>query len=269
MDRDGLWARVGARLYDRMVAAGERAGMRERRARLLRDARGRVVEIGAGTGLNLAHYPDTIDELILTEPGESMGGRLHARLREAGVGIEVVRAEAESLPFADRSVDTVVSTIVLCTVRDPDQALREVARVLRPGGELLFIEHVRSDSERLAAWQDRLMRPWRRVAHGCHCNRRTVDMLRAHGFELLELRHERWRDAPVLVRPLAVGRARRPGIPSRGWARLLSYGCWQDDRREVHGESTRITLAGDRRTDRRPAGSSGRLGRHRARRRIG
>jgi ubiquinone/menaquinone biosynthesis C-methylase UbiE len=210
MDRDGLWARVGARLYDRMAAAGERAGMRDRRARLLRDARGRVVEIGAGTGLNLAHYPDTIEELILTEPGQSMAGRLRARLREAGLGNEVVRAEAESLPFADQSVDTVVSTIVLCTVRDPNQALREVARVLRPGGELLFIEHVRSDSERLARWQDRLMRPWRRVALGCHCNRRTVDLLRAHGFELVELRHESWRDAPILIRPLAVGRARRP-----------------------------------------------------------
>jgi ubiquinone/menaquinone biosynthesis C-methylase UbiE len=208
-----LWARVGARLYDRMAAATERAGMRERRARLLQDARGRVVEIGAGTGLNLAHYPDGIDELVLTEPGESMARRLRARLREAGLGNEVVRAEAESLPFADRSVDTIVSTIVLCTVEDPDQALREVARVLRPGGELLFIEHVRSDSERLARWQDRLMRPWRRVAFGCHCNRRTVDLLRAHGFELVELRHDLWRGAPVLIRPLAVGRARRPSRP--------------------------------------------------------
>jgi ubiquinone/menaquinone biosynthesis C-methylase UbiE len=210
MDRDGLWARVVARFYDRMAAAGERAGMCERRARLLREARGRVVEIGAGTGLNLPHYPDEIEELVLTEPSELMADRLRARLREAGLRNEVVPAEAEALPFADRSVDTVVSTIVLCTVEDPDQALREVARVLRPDGELLFIEHVRSDSERLARWQDRLMRPWRRVALGCHCNRRTVDLLRAHGFELVELRHEQWDRAPRLIRPLAVGRARRP-----------------------------------------------------------
>jgi ubiquinone/menaquinone biosynthesis C-methylase UbiE len=210
MDRDGLWARIGARLYDRMVAPGERAGMRERRARLLRSARGRVVEIGAGTGLNLAHYPEAVDELVLTEPGESMAGRLRPRLQAAGLSSDVVRAEAEALPFADQSVDTVVSTIVLCTVKDPGQALREVARVLRPGGELLFIEHVRSDSDRLARWQDRLMRPWRNVANGCHCNRRTVELLRAHGFELVELRHEQWDRAPRLVRPLAVGRARRP-----------------------------------------------------------
>jgi ubiquinone/menaquinone biosynthesis C-methylase UbiE len=199
-----------ARFYDRALEVSERAGMRERRARLLREARGRVVEIGAGTGLNLPHYPDAIYELVLTEPGEAMAGRLRARLRAAGLGDEIVRAEAEALPFADGSVDTVVSTIVLCTVEDPDQALREVVRVLRPGGELLFIEHVRSDSERLARWQDRLMRPWRRVALGCHCNRRTVDLLRAHGLELVELRHEQWHRAPRLVRPLVVGRARRP-----------------------------------------------------------
>jgi ubiquinone/menaquinone biosynthesis C-methylase UbiE len=210
MDRDGLWARVVARFYDRMAAAGERAGMRARRARLLREARGRVVEIGAGTGLNLPHYPDEIDELVLTEPSESMGDRLRARLRETGLRNRVVAADAEALPLADLSVDTVVSTLVLCTIEDPDQALREVARVLRPGGELLFIEHVRSDSERLARWQDRLMRPWRRVAVGCHCNRRTVDLLRAHGFELVELRYEQWDRAPRLIRPLAVGRARRP-----------------------------------------------------------
>ena len=103
-----------------------------------------MLEIGAGTGLNLALYPDEVDDLVVTEPEEPMAKRLEQRLRDLGRPAQVVRAPAESLPFPDDSFDTAVSTLVLCTVNDPERALTEIDRVLRPGGALLFLEHVRS-----------------------------------------------------------------------------------------------------------------------------
>src|SRR4051794_9047345 len=178
--RPGLWPRVFALVYDPSLSLGELAGMRRRRRRLLARARGRVVEIGAGTGLNLRHYPEGLDELILLEPEPAMRRKL---ARRAGPGVQIVDAVAEQLPFADGSVDTVVSTLVLCTVDDPQRALEEIARVLRPDGELLFVEHVRAESPRLARWQDRLREPWQRFACGCRCNRATVELMSACGFE--------------------------------------------------------------------------------------
>ena len=141
-----LWSRLAAAIYDPFLALGERRGMRERRRRLLQEARGRVLEIGAGTGLNLAHYPDELDELLLSEPVGPMARRLESRLRRSGVRGRVLHAGAEALPVATGSIDTVVSTLVLCTVPDPEAALAEIQRVLRPDGRLLFCEHVRSDS---------------------------------------------------------------------------------------------------------------------------
>ncbi|HET6449281.1 MAG TPA: class I SAM-dependent methyltransferase [Conexibacter sp.] len=204
----GLWGRAFAVLYDPVVWVGERVGMRARRQQLLRDARGRTVELGSGTGLNLPHYPDDLDELILTEPDAAMGARLERRLRRSGRAARVLSASAERLPFEDGSVDTVVSTLVLCTVDAPDLALREIARVLRPDGQLLFIEHVRSEQARLAAWQDRLAGPWQRFAEGCRCNRPTVETITACDLEVDQLREGSWRGMPAIVRPLVAGRAR-------------------------------------------------------------
>ena len=147
--------------------------MRRRRSTLLGGARGRVVEIGAGTGLNIAHYRDGIAELVLIEPEPGMRRRLARRLQRHARVARIVDAPAERLALADTSVDTVVSTLVLCTVNDPERALREIARVLRPDGQLLFIEHVRASSRFLAACQDNLLQPWRRFAGGCRCNRPT------------------------------------------------------------------------------------------------
>src|SRR5215207_7092284 len=148
-----IWSRFVAAIYDPFLALGERRGMRERRLCLLREARGTVLEIGAGTGLNLAHYPRGLDELILSEPVDSMARCLDSRLRRSGVRGSVLRAGAEALPVATSSIDTVVSTMVLCTVPDPEAALGEIRRVLRPDGRLLFCEHVRSDSHRRSRWQ--------------------------------------------------------------------------------------------------------------------
>jgi ubiquinone/menaquinone biosynthesis C-methylase UbiE len=196
-----------AAIYDPFLALGERRGMRERRRRLLRRAGGRVLEIGAGTGLNLAHYPHGLDELVLTEPFEPMARRLESRVRQAGARASVLRAGAEALPVATDSVDTVVSTMVLCTVPDPAAALDEIRRVLRPDGQLLFCEHVRSDSNRLSRWQERLARPWEALADGCRCNQETERLIEG-ALRIERLEREEWRGMPGLVRPLIVGEAR-------------------------------------------------------------
>jgi len=200
------WLRVMALVYDPFVWLGELAGMRRRRRALVSDARGRVVEIGAGTGLNVRHYPDSIDELALTEPEPGMRRKLARRLERLGRSAHIVDASALHLPFADASVDTVVSTLVLCTVPDAEGALREIARVLRPGGQLLFIEHIRASSRFLAAYQDMLLRPWRGFAGGCVCNRPTLELMHASGFTV-RADAAVWRGMPAIVHPLAIGRA--------------------------------------------------------------
>jgi SAM-dependent methyltransferase len=200
------WARVFAAIYDPSLWIGERAGMRHYRRDLLIRARGRTLEIGSGTGLNLAHYPDDVDDLVLAEPDPSMRKRLQTAVRRSEHKARVIDTHAEQLPFADTSIDTVVSTLVLCTVNAPDLALSEIARVLRPDGQLLFIEHVRSDSATLARWQDRLARPWQRFAEGCRCNRATLELMDACGFQL-EARPATWLAMPPIIRPLTIGRA--------------------------------------------------------------
>jgi SAM-dependent methyltransferase len=201
------WARGFALLYDPFVWAGERAGLRAHRKALLSHARGRTLEIGSGTGLNLPHYPAGLGELILAEPDAAMRSRLEKRLSRSGRIARLADAPAERLPFGSGTVDTVVSALVLCTVDAPDVALREIARVLRPGGQLLFLEHVRSDSPGLARWQDRLAGPWRRFACGCRCNRAIAELIVTCGLELEQAHPASWRLMPPILRPLIVGRA--------------------------------------------------------------
>jgi ubiquinone/menaquinone biosynthesis C-methylase UbiE len=201
-----LWARVFAAMYDPFLWIGERAGMRRHRQDLLIQARGRTLEIGSGTGLNLPHYLDDLDDLVLAEPDPSMRNRLETAVRRSEHKARVIDARAEQLPLADASIDTVVSTLVLCTVNAPDLALREIERVLRPDGQLLSIEHVRSESPTLARWQDRVATPWQRFAEGCRCNRATLELMDACGFRL-EAHPAGWRAMPPIIRPLAIGRA--------------------------------------------------------------
>jgi len=202
----GLWNRVFAATYDRASAGAEQKGLGAARGELLRGARGRVLEIGAGTGLNVEHYPAGI-ELVLTEPEKHMAKRLRAR---AG-SVQVVAAGAPDLPFPDHSFDTVVSTLVFCTVPDVPAALREVRRVLRPGGRLLFLEHVRAEpGSSLERWQDRLHRSWRAVGCGCNCNRDLLGSLAAEAYTVDELERPAWTFMPAIVRPVVIGSA-RPG----------------------------------------------------------
>jgi ubiquinone/menaquinone biosynthesis C-methylase UbiE len=202
-----VWGRVFATFYDRMTAGTERAGLAERRRDLLANASGKVLEIGAGTGLNLPHYPPAV-EVVFTEPEAPMARRLERKLAQANRRAAVTLAPAEALPFADDSFDTVVCTLVLCTVSDPAKALSEIARVLRPGGQLLFLEHVRADDPGLARWQDRLAPLWRRFGHGCNCNRPTPSLIEGSALSLEQIEQDELPKAPPIVRPLVVGRAR-------------------------------------------------------------
>jgi ubiquinone/menaquinone biosynthesis C-methylase UbiE len=211
---DATWGRLFAAMYDRMLAESEEAGMRRHRAELLAGASGRTLELGAGTGLNLEHYPESVSELVLTEPFEPMVRQLRKRVASSPPGsirAEVVEAPATRLPFDDGSFETVVATLVFCSVDDVPAALAEVDRVLAPGGRLLFCEHVRSSEAGLARWQDRLEGPWRFFGHGCRCNRDTVRSIGASSLELGEVRGERLPKSVAIVSPMAIGSAAKRG----------------------------------------------------------
>jgi ubiquinone/menaquinone biosynthesis C-methylase UbiE len=209
---------IFARLYDRITAGTERAGLGAMRRELLSQASGRVLELGAGTGHNLDHYTDAVTDLVMTEPDPYMASRLRDRVAHGASAIpavEVVEAPAEDLPFDDGSFDTVVATLVFCTVEDPPRALAEARRVLVEGGKLLYLEHVRSRRPGLARWQDWLERPWGFVGAGCHPNRATDQLLPSAGFWIDSMERDRLPKAPPIVRPLIRGVARRPsGVDS-------------------------------------------------------
>jgi ubiquinone/menaquinone biosynthesis C-methylase UbiE len=200
-------------VYDRLTAGVEAAGLQAHRRRLLGDVRGQVLEIGGGTGANLPFYGEHVQSLTVIEPEAAMARKLERRIRDEHRTVELVRAPAENLPFADAQFDAVVSTLVLCTVKDQTRALSEIRRVLKPGGRLVFVEHVRSEEPRLATWQDRLNGLNQIVAHGCNCNRRTLEAIGAAGFKLTSLEQTVLHKAPPFVRPLVVGVAE-----SAGWS---------------------------------------------------
>jgi ubiquinone/menaquinone biosynthesis C-methylase UbiE len=204
-----VWGRLFAATYDRFMAKSEKDCFGAHRQALLTAATGDVLEIGGGTGANLTFYNGAVRTLTITEPEKPMARRLEKHIRQAKPDAKLMRAPAEDLPFNDASFDVVVSTLVLCTVNDQPRALRELRRVLRPGGKLLFMEHVRSDDENVARWQDRLLPLNVRLMHGCHCNRPTLDGIRAAGFEVTQVKHDTITHAPPFIRPLIIGIAER------------------------------------------------------------
>jgi ubiquinone/menaquinone biosynthesis C-methylase UbiE len=199
-------SRYFALTYDRSMARMEKAGFRELRERSIGQAKGDVLEIGGGTGSNLAYYGPAVTSLTFTEPEEPMLKRLEKKVRQQGSPAKVVRAPAERLPFEDDSFDTVVSTLVLCGVDDQAQALREIRRVLRPGGHLVFIEHVRADDPKLAKKQDR-MNGLNRFMVGCDCNRATLEAIRTGGFDVDSIEQTTLNKVPKFVAPAIVGTA--------------------------------------------------------------
>lgn len=175
---------VVSALYDAMMAPQERLlGVDRQRRRTLSAATGHVLEVGAGTGRNLAHYP-RIDTLTAVEPDPHMRRRARARLEanEYDFPVELVPAAGEDLPFADRSFDTAVVCLALCTVRSPRRVAEEIHRVLRDDGRLLLLEHVRSRRPAVT-WAQHAATPlWRKLAGGCHLDRPTVELVEAAGF---------------------------------------------------------------------------------------
>jgi SAM-dependent methyltransferase len=205
---EATWGRLVAWGYDWFMSSSEEAGLRERRRQLLREASGRCLEIGAGTGLNLTLWPESIESLTLSEPDSHMAAQLRKRVAQSGRPVEVIEASGEALPFDDSSFDSVALTLVLCTAPDPAAVLREVGRVLRPDGRFLFMEHVRADDPGLARWQDRLHGPWYAFGYGCNCNRDTLATITHSNLEVEHVAQGEMPKAPPIVKPMVWGMAR-------------------------------------------------------------
>lgn len=187
-------------------------GQAEHRRRLLEGLAGRVLELGAGDGVNFPLYPAAVTEVVAVEPENHLRAQAEERARHVDVPITVVAGWADDLPLEDAAFDAAVASLVLCSVPDQERALAELTRILRPGGELRFYEHVRADSPRHARIQRTIEPLWHRVGGGCHPTRDTVAAIERSGFVIGSC--ERFRFAPgVLSRitaPHVLGTARRP-----------------------------------------------------------
>jgi SAM-dependent methyltransferase len=201
-----------ARFYARVLARNEPAEIRAHREELLAGLHGRVVEVGAGSGANFAHYPPAVTEVVAVEPEPYLRREAAAAASRVRVRVTVVDGIADALPLAEASVDAAVACLVLCSVPDQGHALAELHRVLRPGGELRYYEHVRARTPRMARWQRAADRTfWPHAFGGCHTARDTVGAIAAAGFVRERHRDLRLRSLPpfVPVSTHAIGVARR------------------------------------------------------------
>lgn len=195
-------------IYDPVLLPTEAACLRRWRADLLADVAGDVLEVGAGTGLNLRHYREGVARLVVTEPDPYMMRRLRRRARSHGRGAAILAAPAEALPFPDASFDVVVSTLVLCSAHDPAAALAEIGRVLRHGGRYVYIEHVAAPAGTPRRWLQGVFEPcWRPLAGGCEVTRETGGMILDAGFDVNGQTHELLRGAAPIVCPSIRGSA--------------------------------------------------------------
>lgn len=202
----GIRSAFFAATYDRFMGGTEAAGLAAMRRELLAGARGNVLEVGGGTGANLTYYGPGVTSLTITEPEPAMVRRLQRHVNEVAPDTTILRAPAEDLPFEDGSFDVVVSTLVLCAVDDQPRAVRELRRVLRPQGRLLYLEHVRGEDPKVARMQDRFN--WlNRLVVCCDCNRATLDTLSSAGFVVTDPQRGELPKSPPFARPLVVGQA--------------------------------------------------------------
>jgi ubiquinone/menaquinone biosynthesis C-methylase UbiE len=204
---------IFARLYTWLSRGAESSGAAEHRDENLAGLRGRVIEVGAGNGLNFAHYPSEVEEVVAVEPEPYLRARAREAAATASVKVTVVDGDADTLPGRDGEFEAAVFSLVLCSVPDPARALAEARRVVGPGGELRFYEHVRARDPRLARWQDRLARRvFPAIGGGCHPNRDTEAAIAAAGFEMERARRFDFKPGPglVIVQPHVIGVARRP-----------------------------------------------------------
>ena len=179
-----LQSNLFSRAYDLVIEPVERLGLSGLRRQTLRALSGEVLELGVGTGRSLAAYPCTVTSVTGVDPDEKMLARAVERVQRVGVPVRTLLAAAEDLPFPDESFDAVTAFLTLCTVRDQEAALREARRVLAPGGELRLLEHVRLEREPIGRLQEMLTPAWKRVAGGCHLDRRTLDGVKLAGFDV-------------------------------------------------------------------------------------
>jgi ubiquinone/menaquinone biosynthesis C-methylase UbiE len=199
-----------ARFFDRFAAQDKGRGEDELRRELLAGLSGRVVEVGPGNGINFEHYPATVEELVAAEPEPYLRRQAERTATSIAIEIRVVDGTADALPLEDGSVDAVVVAGVLCSVPDQEAALAELRRVIRPGGELRFYEHVRSRRPGFARYQDAVAFVWPRLMGGCEPNRETLAAIERSGFRVERCRgfgfpHDA-RAYPVAPRILGVAR---------------------------------------------------------------
>ena len=188
-----------ARMYERISAESERRGTAGHRDRLLAGLSGRVIEVGAGNGMNFSHYPDTVTEVVAVEPDNHLRALADQATARAAVPVRVVAGHATALPAEDASFDAAVTSLVLCSFPDVPAALAEIRRVLKPGGQLRFFEHVRSARPWFGLLEDAITPLWSRVGGGCHPNRNTAAAIEAAGFGIDQI--DRFSYAPLRFFP--------------------------------------------------------------------
>ncbi|MEU1368355.1 methyltransferase domain-containing protein [Streptomyces sp. NPDC005803] len=224
IQKDAVHHPVFARCYARIsVAAESAAGMAGVRAELLSGLSGRVIDIGAGNGLNFAHYPPAVSEVVAIEPERTLRQLAVRSALRAGIPVDVVPGTAEALPVKSEAFDGAVASLVLCTVRNVPQSLAEIRRVLRPGGELRFFEHVRAEGRAMAATQRALDRTvWPLVAGGCHTSRDALAAIEAAGFVVETYRKVKMPERGIRLptSSCVLGVARRSAVVDQGWKRL-------------------------------------------------
>jgi len=199
-----------ATFYDTLMRGCERRCLGRWRRELLAEVSGDVLEIGSGTGINLPYYPATVGKLVLTDPDPHMR-RLLRNKQRCGFNFEIAPYSAEKIDLPDASFDFIVSTLVLCSVSSPHDALKEIFRLLRPGGQLLFLEHVvASQNGKLHRWQKRIEPLWLKISGNCHLMRDTARTIRETGFHPVLIENVSMRGAPSFVRPMIKGAAFKP-----------------------------------------------------------